>query len=320
MRTFNLLFLAAVFGASQMTGRAAELVDGIYAVVNDAVITYDEVESSITPYVAILQTQYRNDPQALEQKMQQARTEKIDELVQRELILSEFKTAGYQLPESYVEDSINRLIRDRYGDRSKLMKTLQAEGITFESFRKRERERIIFGALLEQHISNDKIIISPQKVEDYYNSHKEQFKQEDEVHLRMIVLNKNAENGAAMKKLGEEIATKLDEGTPFAEMASIYSEGAYRDKGGDRGWVDKSMLKKELSDVVFSLAAGQHSTAIDLPEATYIAFVEDKRIARMKPVSEVRVEIENTLKAEEGKRLKDRWITRLKNKSFVRYF
>ena len=320
MRTRYLLLLATAVCAFQMTGRSAELVDGIYAVVNDAVITYDEVESSIAPYLNILQSQYRNDPQTLEQKVQQARSEKIDELVQRELVLGEFKTAGYQLPESYVEESINRLIHERYGDRSKLMKTLQAEGITFESFRKRERERIIFGALVEQHISQEKIIISPQKVESYYNAHKEQFKQEDEVHLRMIVLNKNSENAAAMKKLGDEIATKLDEGTAFDEMAAIYSEGAYRNKGGDRGWVDKTTMKKELSDVAFTLAPGQHSSAIDLPEATYILYVEDKRVARVKPITEVRAEIENTLKAEEGKRLRDRWITRLKNKSFVRYF
>lgn len=320
MRTLYLLLLSAIFCGFQMTSRAAELVDGIYVVVNDAVITYDEVENSIAPLLGILRTQYRNDQQTLEQKLQQTRAEKIEELVQRELVLSEFKNAGYQLPESFVEDSINRLVRERYGDRAKLMKTLQAEGMSFEAFRKRERERIIVSALVDQHISQDKILISPQKVETYYNAHKQEFKQDDEIHLRMIVLNKNAENAAAMKKLGEEIAKKLDEGTPFEEMAAIYSEGSAREKGGDRGWVDRKYLKNELSDVAFSLAAGQHSSAIDLPEATYVLFVEEKRVARIKPIAEARPEIESTLKAQEGKRMKERWISRLKAKSFVRYY
>ncbi len=320
MRTLYLLLLTGILASFQFTSRAADLLNGIYVVVNDAVITYNEVEESIAPVLDILNSQYRSQPDVLEQKKQQTRAEKIEELVQRELVLSEFKKAGYQLPESYVDESINRMIRERYGDRAKLMRTLQAQGITFEDFRKRERERIIFGALLEQHISQDKILISPHKVETYYNAHKDQFKSDDEIHLRMIVLNKNAENAASMKKLADEIAAKLDDGTPFTEMAAIYSEGAYREKGGDRGWVDRSFLKKELSDVAFSLAPGQHSGAIDLPEACYVLFVEDKRTARIKPLTEARPEIENILKAEEGKRLKDRWIARLKAKSFVRYY
>ncbi|MDB6029118.1 MAG: surA [Verrucomicrobiales bacterium] len=320
MRTLYPLFLAVVFCCSQVSVRAAELVDGIYVVVNDSVITYDEVENSITPLLAILHQQYGRDPQVLEQKLQSTRAEKIEELVQRELVLGEFKTAGYQLPENFVEDSINRLIRERYGDRAKLMKTLQAEGITFEAFRKRERERIIVAQLVFEHISQDKIIISPQKIENYYNAHKDEFKQEDEIHLRMIVLNKTPENAASIKKLAQEITSKLDEGTPFAEMADIYSAASDREKGGDRGWVAKTVLRSELSDAAFALAPGQHSSVIDLDTACYVLFVEDKRMARVKSVTEARVEIENKLKSEEAKRLKDRWINRLRAKSFVRYY
>jgi len=48
--------------------------------------------------------------------------------------------------------------------------------------------------------------------------------------------------------------------------------------------------------------------------------VEESRASYVKPLSEVREEVESTLKTEETKRLHDKWIDRLKNKSFIRYF
>lgn len=320
MRTFRSAFFLLLLVASVATAPAAEVVNGIYVVVNDAVITYDEVEASIAPMIDILVSQYHSNPQVLEQKVQQTRADRIEELVQRQLILNDFKTAGYQLPDSFVDDSVSRIIHERYGDRAKLTKTLQAEGITFEEFRRRERDRIIIDELTHVRVSPEKIVVSPNKVEAYYQAHKEQFKTGDELHLRMIVLNKTADNAEGMKKLAEEIQSKLDEGTPFADMASIYSQGSYKDKGGDRGWVDRTTLKKELSDVAFTLNAGQHSKVIDLPEACYLLFVEDKRMARTKPVSEVRSEIESTLRSQEGRKIKDRWISRLKSKAYIRYY
>jgi parvulin-like peptidyl-prolyl isomerase len=79
-------------------------------------------------------------------------------------------------------------------------------------------------------------------------------------------------------------------------------------------------LRDELADVAFSLAPGQHSKVIDLDKACYVLYVEDKRVARVKPLNEARPDIEKTLKAEEGKRMKERWIARLKAKSYVRYY
>jgi peptidyl-prolyl cis-trans isomerase SurA len=48
--------------------------------------------------------------------------------------------------------------------------------------------------------------------------------------------------------------------------------------------------------------------------------VEDKKVSYVKTLSEVREEIEGTLKTEETKRLRKQWIDQLKAKAFVRYF
>ncbi len=316
MRT--LVVLVSLLFAFQPKGRA-ELINGIYVVVNDAVITYQEVESAIAPLAELLARQYRGQPSVFEEKLQQTRSEKIEELVERQLVLHEFKTAGYILPESIIDDVIRERIKERFGDRATLTKTLQAQGMTFEAFRKQVREDYIIRALTQQKISPEKILISPHKIETYYNENQDQFKVADQVKLRMIVLNKSKSGAEVARKLAEEIHSKLQEGASFADMASVYSD-SNRAEGGSRGWVDRSFFKKELSDVAFSLKPGQHSGVIDLPEACYLMLAEDVQTAHTKALADVRDEIEKTLKDEEQARLKNRWIDRLKAKSFIRYF
>jgi parvulin-like peptidyl-prolyl isomerase len=72
--------------------------------------------------------------------------------------------------------------------------------------------------------------------------------------------------------------------------------------------------------VAFTLKPGEKSGVIETPEACYLMLVEDKRPEHIKPLNEVRDDIEKTLLAQEGNRLQKQWIDRLKKKTFVRYF
>ena len=63
-------------------------------------------------------------------------------------------------------------------------------------------------------------------------------------------------------------------------MAAVYSQGSQQHQGGDWGWVQRSVLRKELGDVAFSLdtRAGQRSNRCQ-PDAVYVMLVEDKKTA-----------------------------------------
>jgi parvulin-like peptidyl-prolyl isomerase len=164
------------------------------------------------------------------------------------------------------------------------------------------------------------LIISPNKIEAYYQTNLARFKVDEQVKLRMIVLSKTSDSTATVTNLAHEILLKLEGGTPFAEMASVYSDGSQRAQGGDWGWADRSMLRTNLAEIAFSLQPGQRSGVIQTPEACFIMLVEDRRPAHTKPLAEVREEIERNLIAQENERLQKKWIDRLKAKSFVRYF
>jgi parvulin-like peptidyl-prolyl isomerase len=298
---------------------SAEPVNGIEAVVHDSVITVEQVRELDAQTEDLLLRQYRSDPTLFEQKMREADAENLNKLVTMELILHEFKTAGYNLPESLIDDAVQDEIHSRFGDRTTATKTLQARGITYEKFRQQIREQFIVSAMRQKFISGE-FIMSPHKVEMYYQAHQNQFKVEDQVKLRMILLNNPIETNAPQtRKLAEEILAKLKEGATFDEMARIYSQDSQRNQGGDRGWVERSVLRKELADAAFALKPGER-TIVQVPEACYVLTVEEARPAHCQPLSEVREQIEKELTLSEQKRLEKQWVDRLRKKTFVKSF
>jgi parvulin-like peptidyl-prolyl isomerase len=319
MKFFRLISILAAASCFNLPLHA-ELVDGVKAVVNNGVVTFAEVEDFAAPAAQALRREYPGEPNLFQQKLGDALNDGLEQLVERQLILHDFDVEGYKLPDTVVDELVQDRIRERFGDRITLMKTLQAQGETFETFRREVRDQYIVAALRAKNISPEKIIISPYKVETYYLAHKDDFKVEDEIKLRMIGLNKTSGNDTNTASLAREILAKIKQGATFAEMASVYSQGSQRNQGGDWGWVERSVLRKELADAAFKLKPGQVSGVIETPEACYLMLVEQTRPAHVKPLSEVRDDVEATLLTQEQKQLEQQWIEKLKKKAFIRLF
>src|SRR4030095_839330 len=190
-------------------------------------------------------------------------------------------------------------------DRATLAKTLQKEGITFETFRREIREQFIEAVMRNRNVPRD-ILISPGRIEKYYQDHGDKVRIKDQIKLRMIVIDKGR-NPVDAVRLGREIILKLDEDADFAEMASVYSDGSQAREGGSWGWVDRKVLREDLGDVAFKLPPGKRSDLIEKPEGVYIMLVEEARVAHMRPLSEVRDEIERGLLTSERARLQKQW-------------
>ena len=315
------LCLVLVVVSFPVLGHAAtpNLVNGIAVIVGDAVITYKDIWLAMDRDLDLLERQYGHNRQLLSQKVAEHEKITLEQMVEDQLVLQEFQRAGYVIPESYFQSRIDEDIR-RSGDRLTLIKGLQAQGLTFEGYRKRTRERVILQLMWREKVPQDPLI-SPTKIENYYVQHRDEFKLEDQVKLRMIVLTNNPANPSySPVKVAEEIVAKLDEKVPFEELARVYSQGAQAQDGGEYGWMERRQLNTNLAQVAFKLDAGQHSQVIPAPNGAYVLKVEDKKISYTRTLAEVRDDIEGILIAEEKKRLRKKWIDQLKAKSFVRYF
>ena len=297
-----------------------QTINGMKAVVHDSVVTFRDVEVMTAPVAEVLRRQLRTQPDLYQKRINDALNENLEELIDRQLILRDFVSSGYNIPESIVDEAVQERIRKQFGTRANMTKSLQAQGITYEKYRQQVRDQFVIEALRSKNVSSE-IIVSPYKIEEYYNTNKAAYRMEDQVKLRMIVLNKTTgSDPAAVRQLADDIHTKIKDGASFAEMANEYSQGSQRGQGGEWGWVERPVLREELSRVAFSLKAGEVSEIIDTPEADYIMLVEEIRPEHFKPLSEVREEIERILLNSERDRLQKQYVARLKKKTFVRYF
>ena len=306
--------------AAHAQRQPGELINGIMVIVNDQVITWKDVSMAMRDDEEFLRQRYGRQPQVLQEKLKVLRAETLERMVEDRLVLHEFKSLNRPLPESYVENRIAEDIKSRFGDRLTAIKTLQQGGVTFESYRDKMRDNTILQLMWNARVPRDPVI-SPTKMENYYVANQDKYKLEDRVKLRMIVLtNRPSEAAVSPLQLAREIAKKVDEGASFSEMARIYSHGSQAADGGDWGWVERKVLREDLAKLAFSLKAGQRSEPIETPTGVYLMYVEQVDPAHVRSLSEVREEIENTLKAEEVKRLRQQFVDRLKKKSFIRYF
>src|SRR5262245_9581151 len=108
----RLLIFAVAFASFTLCARAEPiLLNGVAAIVNEAIITYKEVFTAMADDEAFLERRYAFQPQVLEQKRRELMQERIELLVETRLILDEFKKAGFSnFPEAVIEEHINKEI------------------------------------------------------------------------------------------------------------------------------------------------------------------------------------------------------------------
>ena len=296
------------------------IIDGIAAIVNGDIITYSQVRILAAPRERLLRTQYKGEE--LDKQIQEARHAALKDLIDRQLIVQSFRKEKFELPDHFLEEHINDIIREDFGgDRNTFIKTLQAQNYSLSEFKKNEMEKIIVSAMRSKNVKK-MTTISPTKVMEYYKQHKAEFTSKEQVKVRLIMIPTHAAEGnaAAQKAIAEEILGKLADGAPFDRMAQMYSEDASRDAGGDWGWIERKTLAPELEKVAFNLPAGRVSHVIELGTNFYILKVEEKRGGDTPSFAKLRPELEKKLIQEEELRQQELWLAGLREKAYIRTF
>jgi peptidyl-prolyl cis-trans isomerase SurA len=166
------------------------------------------------------------------------------------------------------------------------------------------------------------LMVPPAKVEQFYHEHPELFSNKAQVKLRMIMIPGKADAGAndPQRAMADEIRGKLITGADFDKMAQMYSEDSTRELGGDWGWIDNKTLSPQLSEVAFKLKPGEISKIVTLSNNYYILKVEARQGGELRPLKDVRAEIENRLHQEQAQELQKHWIASLRSKAYIKTF
>ncbi len=325
-KRFVLALLAAAAFVLPTRAAGTELLNGVAAIVNESVITFDDVNLFTRRAIKGLENQLlpRGKTAEFDQRRQTVLRDGLEQLIERDLIIHEFKTAGYNLPESIIDDVVSARVKEEFGDRLTLTKTLHERNQTYESFRRDERDAFVVSQMTIKNI-NQNLVISPKKIERFFSENQEKYRVGDRAKVRMILIDKSRHAVGEPKKIADEVLAKAKAGADFGKLADESSDDARRFKGGlrgDQGWVENkdSDLRKELRDFAFNANIGDLSPVIETDGAIFLLKVEAREQARVRPLTEVRDDVEATLKGVERERLRKKWINKLRAKAFIRYF
>jgi len=329
MRSLMRLFVIALLAMGGLAGlpifsaafaEEPQVVDGIAAIVNGEVITYSQVRALSAPREKLLRSQLTGKD--LESKLLELRQLALRDLVDRRLVIQAFKKESYQIPDHFVDQRMQEIIRESFGgDRNTFVKTLEAQNYTLGEFKQKEMERMIVAAMRSHNVKTNSIV-SPTKIEDYYRKHHEEFTTKEEIKLRMIMISgqKDTASAPAQKALAEEVLGRLASGAEFDRTAQVYSEDSTRDNGGDWGWIERNTLAAPLEKFAFNMPVGRISNIIEYAGNYYILKVEDKHGGTTRSLAEARSDIEKKLLQVEAQGIQERWIAGLRAKAYIKTF
>lgn len=312
----RLAILCLILALQPMVGRGQEVLDGLAAVVNGDVITFSQVRELVGMREKALRESLKG--QELVEKIKELRLAALNDLIDRQLVIQEFKKNQFTIPPHVIDERVQAIIREEFGgDRQAFSRTLEAQGYTLAKFKAAEEEKIIVQAMRQRNAGREPVI-PPQKVEQFYKNNLKTYTTPEQVKLRMIVLKKG--EGDSPLKMAEEIRTKAIEGAEFDKLAQMYSEDSSKENGGDWGWIERNTLNEELTRVAFGLKPGMISKTLPIGDNLYILYVEARNNAKTRPLNDVRSEIDKKLMQEARQKSQEKWIAGLRAKAYIKTF
>ena len=156
----------------------------------------------------------------------------------------------------------------------------------------------------------DKVEVTPAEVQQYYKQHEDDYRLPETVTVRHILIktptadsNGKVDQKAvdAAKAKAEDVDKQLKAGASFSDLAKKYSDdpGSAKD-GGLLPPLTRGRTVPEFEQAAFNTPVGQTTGIIRTAYGFHIIHVEAKQEARLKPLAEVKVEIEPVLKKQKA--------------------
>lgn len=154
-------------------------------------------------------------------------------------------------------------------------------------------------------------------VTEFYRKNREQFATPETVHAAHIVKHIQEDQDEATARAGiEEAERRLNAGEDFGAVADALSDCPGR--GGDLGVFARGQMVEEFDAVVFALPAGKHSPIFRTVFGFHIAKVFSRTPEGVRPLSDVKAQIEQHL-LEEARRVEmEKYVDELKEKAEIR--
>ena len=300
---FGILLVVLFWGGGTV---GAETIGKIVAIVNDEVITQQELEEAL-----------RELPMGEDREGGSRRQIALERLIENRLILQKGKEVGMTVAPEELDEVIRR-IKNRYPSQKAFEDALLDAALSYKEFENRHRDQLIVRKMMTKEV-RVKSNISPRETEDYYKSHLHEFQGPEAWKLSHILVGKHVpgKEDLEARRKARHLLKRLRKGEDFAFLAKNYSEGPRSEEGGELGFVERGKLMKEIEQALLSLPIGGISNIVETPIGYNIFRIEDRKQSVVQALQEVKGKIRDRLQQEKIKKRYEEWIAELKKEAYI---
>ncbi len=150
----------------------------------------------------------------------------------------------------------------------------------------------------------DQVNVNDAEIKKWYDDHPQLYRVPEERRASHILIIFDGDDKAKAKAQAETVYKEVQKNpSRFAELAKQYSKDpGSAQKGGDLGFFSRGMMVKPFDDAVFSLKDGEISGIVESDFGHHIIKLTGIQSERVRPLSDVRAEIESELKRQAASR------------------
>ncbi len=242
------------------------MVNKIVAYVNKRVITLNELNNQISQtQTTLAQRGVKNtDSNDLRAKV-------LDQLILQQIQLDLAARGGIKTSDTEITDAISNVEKSQGMNDAQFRAHLASQGLSYDDLRQQIGDQITMDKLKQREVDG-RVVVNEDEVNRVMNS--ETYKNRIDYRLSNIVINipEQATMDVINQKqaLANQIATELQQGKPFEQLALRYSNGPNALNGGDLGWKSNTALPPIILNQISNLPTGGISPVVKLPMGFFI--------------------------------------------------
>ncbi len=272
-----------------------------------------------------MQKEMRNNPEMQTSgdlaTRRQLRKKVLDYLIDQELIVQEGKEAGLGPQQEQINVEFEK-IKKRFRSQGDFEQAMKKQNMTEERLREIIERAFIVKNLLEAKIKPMAKPVTEKDLADYYQAHKGEFTEPEEVRARHILIKLSSEASDEEKTYAKkEMQAILEEakgGADFAELAKKHSQCPSAIQGGDLGYFARGDMVKPFEETAFDLEPGQISEIVETEYGYHVIRLEDRKSGGQLELEEVSEGIKKELHDKEMDIALKNWLKPLREKADIK--
>ena len=286
-----LLFLIAALASSPVTAEEMEPlplplvkkpIDHIIAIVNEDVITRQELDDAIKIATERLQLQGIQIPDH-----STFQNQVLESIITKRIQLQHAKDVGLAVSESEIDETIRRIADDNKLSLPEFYAALDKDGINHKKFRNEINEEMIMARLKEREVKHQ-VNVTEGEVDNFLRTQETSAVGNDEYRLaHILVLITENMNSSQIQQRSERATLALEKlkgGVDFSQVAAEFSDAADASKGGIIEWRPISQMGPKFAEMLAPLQPGELTPIVQSPSGFHIFKLLGRRVQEVQTV------------------------------------